>query len=706
MARIPIVTERAIDLRTAGPRRVSAEDIGPVAAVNKSAQRLIDKADRDDAFKVDTQAAKARSDWTARIAELEQSAEPGAPDFTVNFEKEYDDFVSTALENAPSSSAARQRLATRLGNLRVTLSGRASNYETASRATAKRQGMERIVTDYVNATRSDPSQLDEDTVELIDIIDSTLSSGNVTEKYKQATREKMADAAVSAEIDAVEDAAGAQDLYDEIKDGKEWKKKLSASDYNRALARGLSAIGSNKSRERRVVINGLADAVPEMEAGIQTQQAQSWKDQINEIIEDPTERKKLLKRVDRAAKLGNIVNEVANASPKDTQKLREGLNAKISKKGGFRLDVSDRRNFEVAVQRRNAMLKQDAASYTVTKNPDVRKKFNALTNEMQAAAQGEETNVPAAAQEYIMATAAEQEHMMGPLAPISPLPGPYVAQFKTDMANVERTPEGAQRAFNRLVTEANTWGSNWPMVLGQLQRQKAVTGDMAAAARMTSQGKQAAGLTLVKASSIGMKELISQIAAPGIKSRIEVEVSAELADLKMTLDPQVGGDSQYSDMFGATNTLAAYYTSRGDDLFTAARKAATEVINSDYTFVGTYRVPQDIDSGFVNFGAESILNSIDQYDLVIADMPPGITDKDAKSMVVSVLQQGATWITNKDETGLQLMRIEANGDYSAVFVRNDKGDIVPLTATWDDLVSEGTDSVDFELDDDEMDSVF
>ena len=84
MARIPQAPIRDLGRAAFSPRRFTAEDIGPAGAVSKATQQLKQKEDRDNAFWADQQNAASRREWTTRLAELEQTAEAGAPDFTKN----------------------------------------------------------------------------------------------------------------------------------------------------------------------------------------------------------------------------------------------------------------------------------------------------------------------------------------------------------------------------------------------------------------------------------------------------------------------------------------------------------------------------------------------------------------------------------------------------------------------------------------------
>ena len=147
--------------------------------------------------------SKASSDdqirWMQRMVELQETAEPGAPDFTPRFIKEFDDYTDQAIQNAPEFARAAYRES--LTRQRTQFGGNAINFEATKRS-------EHIVAQYGTGLDSDarsialePSLYDERRALRLAALNESTLPASVKTKLIGDAEATMAYAAGAAMID-------------------------------------------------------------------------------------------------------------------------------------------------------------------------------------------------------------------------------------------------------------------------------------------------------------------------------------------------------------------------------------------------------------------------------------------------------------------------------------------------------------------------
>jgi hypothetical protein len=101
---------------------------------------LYAKQDRDALASIHADMAKVRGDWLQRLADKQESAEPGAPDFTKSVLEEYDAAMDKMRADRPHmTKALGDRLGLEQQQFRNSLQQAAIGFEAQSRATKRRQ---------------------------------------------------------------------------------------------------------------------------------------------------------------------------------------------------------------------------------------------------------------------------------------------------------------------------------------------------------------------------------------------------------------------------------------------------------------------------------------------------------------------------------------------------------------------------------------
>nr|WP_321268187.1 hypothetical protein [Alcaligenes faecalis] len=147
--------------------------------------------------------SKASSDdqikWMQRMVELQETAEPGAPDFTPRFIKEFDDYTDQAIQNAPEFARSAYRES--LTRQRTQFGGNAINFEATKRS-------EYIVSQYGTGLDSDarsialePSLYDERRALRLAALNESTLPASVKTKLIGDAEATMAYAAGAAMID-------------------------------------------------------------------------------------------------------------------------------------------------------------------------------------------------------------------------------------------------------------------------------------------------------------------------------------------------------------------------------------------------------------------------------------------------------------------------------------------------------------------------
>ena len=178
-------------------------------------------------------ASKTASDdqlkWIQRLEEMKGQAQPGAPGFTDNALREFDDYSSKALANAPAYS--RRFYEQSLNNLRSYVGQNAVGWQgTQVRKHAVDQYAQGLNADTA-VIALDPSQYADKRITRLAVLSSSNLPPNVRDELMAKTEGNMAYAAGAATID--QDPAAARAAFraagsGQLTPGYEWISKLNA----------------------------------------------------------------------------------------------------------------------------------------------------------------------------------------------------------------------------------------------------------------------------------------------------------------------------------------------------------------------------------------------------------------------------------------------------------------------------------------------
>lgn len=116
--------------------------------------------------------SKARLDWAVEFRTRQENAESGAPDFTPNIIKDYDDYLEKTVSSAPTESA-KKYIHERLHDLRSQIASQATAFEAAARIDYRDTKFNSSIDNYQKLVAMDPSQYDIALAEQLAVIDSS-----------------------------------------------------------------------------------------------------------------------------------------------------------------------------------------------------------------------------------------------------------------------------------------------------------------------------------------------------------------------------------------------------------------------------------------------------------------------------------------------------------------------------------------------------
>jgi hypothetical protein len=143
MAQLPVYRQQVLPNSAGAQPRASAGNAGAgLSSLAQGVQGIAQGVEQADRAFLQKQEDDARAwvagalssdhvKWLARQKDLEANAQPGAPNFTRDFLKEYDDNTVDSLKNAPDE-ASRKFYAERRAALRTSLAGSALDFESRS----------------------------------------------------------------------------------------------------------------------------------------------------------------------------------------------------------------------------------------------------------------------------------------------------------------------------------------------------------------------------------------------------------------------------------------------------------------------------------------------------------------------------------------------------------------------------------------------
>ena len=327
---------------------------------------------------------------------------------------------------------------------------------------------------------------------------------------------------------------------------------------------------------------------------------------------------------------------VATNSPEEDAALLESLRPEGE---GFAEEAERYDLILKSQQDKYAALADDPSAYVLSSNPVVARAYEAARQDPR--------QLPAA----IGVSLAEQERLGVPSWETRALPEGSASAVAAEFMAIQ----DPTRQANRVADLAALYGPHWPRVQGELV-EAGLPGTTGVLAGMSAPTQAHARTVLAEAQHEG-RPVLERAVGTEVKTDIDDQVREELADLQETLRGP-GGVGVYETHREAVSLLALKYASAGANPSEAVKKAAGDVVNDQYQFVGTYRVPRGVDLSRVQATVartESLVRQGGALPLGVDELTsldPRLEPAEAQRQYAASLLASGYIVTNEDETGL------------------------------------------------------
>jgi hypothetical protein len=356
--------------------------------------------------------------------------------------------------------------------------------------------------------------------------------------------------------------------------------------------------------------------------------------------------------------IGTAIRQVAMASPEERAKLindfmpaRDGV-----AKEGFAVDAKLYGQLVNTASRLGEELQNDPATYVASRSPLLRK-----------AAEDAASGDPAAVEAYATAMIAEQQRLG------APEPKLLSSKQAAGIADAfQSTADGGNNSAQLIDELQQQWGKYWPTVFKQMKDK------LPGAALVIGTGVDPqTSAMLARIAPLKTEELKKGLLSTDTKDAKDT-LNDEMADFRLTLAGQVGGERTFATLYGEAERLAYAYMAQGKSPKDAVSQVTKSLVDDKYTLQGTYRVPKSFDADIVEAGTERAIETLDPSSLRFA-VPKGIDEAFAKERVKAAISKDGYWVTLPDESGLALY-------YGGEAVLTKDGE--PVMRSFDDLSTE------------------
>jgi len=308
-----------------------------------------------------------------------------------------------------------------------------------------------------------------------------------------------------------------------------------------------------------------------------------------------------------------------------------------------KLDIYDK-----AIGLRNQILEKDPAPFAMqlpeVKEAEARTRKEGMTFEEGVAAKENFAEVMKNAQVYL--------GLPGSAVKILPK-----AEVDSLVADWEDKSVGGTYAAQWLQEKAALWGAAWPDVMNQLRKELPPTAEVIS--NMQGFGQSGPAAILAKASTKegqdAQKKLLADdhVLARNINESLNVTMKPWFESNSLNDKDGLAISEQYK---SAVRTLSIVYTQRGLSEKDAVKKAYDEVVGSQYTFHGTFRIPRSEKTpDVIAQSANTLLFYLDKYEI---DLPPSAmsiktqqpVEKQRSDYIASIKETGR-WINDPDQKG-------------------------------------------------------
>lgn len=552
-----------------------AGDLGPsIAGIAKAGARFADEQ-TDIEVRRQTREAKLwqltslsedRSKWSARLKELQDGAEEGAPGFGDQVRKEFEEYQWKATSNAPPM--VRQEYEARLGAVGADVFERADIFQGVQKVAKQVRDYDRGLNTDANSLLDDPSQFDAVLSLRLNILGEMDIPADKKAQLTRAAENTLATASVSSMV-----LSNPKSAMESLKAG-EWDRWLDADKKLALIKQADVSAKQNKAEVREL----LQDHVASLRAtgvgvpGVMNKVADAY---------DPPDVARIQKDVALAQRFYNSNQQILYASPADMTETLETFKPKPGQE-----------NFADQQQSYNDLL--NSARTIIRQRADDPAGFAASMPQVRQVSEGAES--PETIRAAVRSNLAGQEAMGIPKPQQRVL---SKAQAQTTISNLISKPMAERGGI--LMQLQETYGDQFPSVMRDLS-DKGFNGiglDPRTMVLASIAGNPALSQQMATVLDTGSKELRDGLDRTAV-SDAEKNVRAALSPWAQTVRAGAFGmerEPMLNGIASAVEDLAVSYVRNGENSATAATRAADQVINDRFTVQDTYYIPKDVSDG-------------------------------------------------------------------------------------------------------------
>lgn len=608
-----------------------------------------------------------QSKWQTEYLTRSQNAEAGAPEFTGTLLKDFDTDVAENLKTAPNAMAKRY-IQERSNAFRDNLTSQSMRFEAESRVNHSVNTAETALNRYRNEVITNPSVFDARVSEFSTLVGAMNIPADKKEAILSRAPSAMASDAVTGLIDTASDSESLNQIEDRLK--KQSDSATLALDPD-DRARFLSAVNSKKERLKAEHERNLRELQSEYRQQLATDVQDAFAARQMGIPAVLPSKSKFIaaygsdgaERYNAAAgqwKSYDVAGIAATMPP--SQALEYMASLKPTSQAGA---ANAAESYELAVKlyaQQRDRLEKDPVNTLLSTDPQL------------AALQQQSQDNPETLGAYISKLYAKQQAL-------------GIAEPKL-LSDAQRSGMAQKMDFDPAKPRAradfisqlkSAYGDYYPAIMREvapkLEGQARVMIDM--------QPEQSVRLDAATAQQKELNDLVKGPDATDINNQLDIEFES----LAVTLADNVDAASRLAEFRNSAELLAKADVLRGTPPQEAARKAAAAVVNDQYNYVDSMRIPVAYDAGLVSRGANLVQQELSKTGNFAIAAGTRSDSAAAQADLRSVIQRQGYWVTNESGTGM-VLRIPHRTGMGDVYTTDGKR----VEKTWDQFIrTEGAD---------------
>jgi len=638
-----------------GGRRASADDLSGGRgfalagdALLKYADKLEDREERKAGLYREKVLASDRLFADTRLKKLQDTLPNGGEGAADILSRELQKRFEDNGELMPTRRA-REDYGVQTGRLVSRYMSKAVEVDAAAVARGERITMDEITTSIINEVALDPDNLPYGLAHVNGLIATSRLQGLGAEEYRREIYEILYATAANAMIapSRVLTSDQTSDALEELKSDK-WVDNVPPKNYASVLQKAENLISQYRAKEQAAFVQTAVEKIQEITAGVEG--VNLTEAGIRGAIDDASIASALVSDLEIAVEIGGYARDIKTSSPGEISALVSGIKEDILDPGNFASDTRRMDSVSKAIATRNAEINNDRVSYVLMNFPSVAEAYERFRTAPQDA-QGDSRD------EYVSELLTAQEQLG-----VDPwmLSKQQVYSIGEKVDSVGRDPDSADKLRNELGSLARVWGNKWPLVYRQLVSSGAISGGHIVLANISGDiDKNAVSLNLATALSLSSKDMFAGVEnVEGFKADLHDAVVDASADFFETLGWQ--GASKTVGIYQDTIArLATYYITQTQkmSLEDAVDRAYEELVGSDYSFNGSYRVPSNYNDEMVSRGISYLKDKLEAEPMLLPTTPDG--GSLSQGQLAASLKDLGRFVTNPDETGVLL--VDENG---------------------------------------------